>query len=414
MVRAGDRHGTATSTGGSASAEVLVTAEHKRWQELARGYAQARIKPEALAREKIADPEERFPWDWVEDLSKLGLRSFVTPKSFGGEGVDVLTCCLVGEELGAGDLGIAVAFDQTWKVSPLIFAIRDDRYRAEVVDAFLQDHRYLLAIGMNELSGGSDHFLPYNAPGSGLRTTAERDGNGWRLNGHKAPISNGGNAHMYFIYARTEPGTGGVEGLGCFAVPPDAPGFSVELIYDKTAQRLVHNGLLRLDNVHVTEAQYVGRRDRLGDDAPLLATGRGFPEAGATVLGVARSAYEDARAFAQQRTQGGTEIINHQAVALMLAEMHIELEAARSLIWRAAVAADQPTEDTPLLVLAAKIFASQAAFRVAGKALEVWGREAIMRSCPAEKYLRDTTSFLHSEGANQVLSLRLANLTRRP
>jgi alkylation response protein AidB-like acyl-CoA dehydrogenase len=227
------------------------------------------------------------------------------------------------------------------------------------------------------------------------------------------PISNGGNAGMYFIYARTEPGTGGVEGIGCFAMPPETPGFSVELIYDKTAQRLVHNGLLRLNNVYVPKAQYVGRGDRLSDDAPLLATGRGFPQAGATVLGIARSAYEDARAFAQQRVQGGTEIINHQAIALLVAEMHIELEAARSLIWRAAVAADQPGEDTPLLVLAAKIFASQTAFRVAGKALEIWGQEAIMRSCPAEKYLRDTTSFLHSEGANQGLSLRLANLTRR-
>jgi alkylation response protein AidB-like acyl-CoA dehydrogenase len=392
--------------------DVLLTAEHRRWQVLARQYAQEQIKPHALVREKIADPEERFPWDWVEDLSKLGMRTFVVPKSFGGDGADVLTCCLVGEELGAGDLGIAVAFDQTWKITALIFAIRDDGYRDAVLQTFLSDHRCLLAVGLNELTGGSDNFLPYNEPGAGVRMTAERDGRGWRLNGTKAPISNGGNAGMYFIYARTEPGTGGIEGLGCFAVPPDTPGFSVEHIYDKTAQRLVHNGLLRLDNVHASEAQYIGRRDRLSADAPLLASGRGFPEAGATVLGVARSAYEDARAFAQQRIQGGTEIINHQAISLMLAEMHIELEAARSLIWRAAVAVEQPDDDTPSLVLAAKVFASQAAFRVAGKALEVWGREAIMRSCPAEKYLRDTTSFLHSEGTNQVLSLRLANLTR--
>jgi acyl-CoA dehydrogenase len=143
-----------------------------------------------------------------------------------------------------------------------------------------------------------------------------------------------------------------------------------------------------------------------------MATGRGFPQAGATVLGVARAAYEDAKDFAKQRVQGGKEIINHQAIALMLAEMHIELEAARSLIWRAAVAVDHPDSETVALPIASKVFASQVAFRVAGKALEVWGREAIMRSCPADKYLRDTTSFLHSEGANQILALRLANLTR--
>lgn len=391
---------------------VELTDEQRRWQRVVREYVQKRIRPEAQERERIADPEERFPWDWVEDLSKLGVRTFVVPRTYGGQSADVLTCCVVGEELGAGDLGIAVAFDQTWKITPLIFGIKDETLFRRVLEDFMSDHRYLLAVALNELTGGSDNFLPYNAPGAGVRTTAVREGDGWRLNGHKAPISNGGSAMMYFVYARTEPGTGGIEGLSCFAVPPDTPGFSVEKIYDKTAQRLVHNGLLRLENVYLPDGHCLGRRGEFREGPLIMATGRGFPQAGATVLGVARAAYEDAKDFAKQRVQGGKEIINHQAIALMLAEMHIELEAARSLIWRAAVAVDNPDMETVALPIASKIFASQAAFKVAGKALEIWGREAIMRSCPADKYLRDTTSFLHSEGANQVLALRLANLTR--
>jgi butyryl-CoA dehydrogenase len=96
----------------------------------------------------------------------------------------------------------------------------------------------------------------------------------------------------------------------------------------------------------------------------------------------------------------------------MLAEMQIELEAARSLIYRAARAADSATDTDGRLQIMAKVHATQTAFRVTGRAIEVFGRMGIMRECPAEKYLRDATSFLHSEGANQVLSLRIANMSR--
>ena len=381
-------------------------------QGTVRAYCAAHVRPEAQRRERMEDPDERFPWDWVEDLSRMGLRTMVLPRELGGWGADTLTCCVLAEELAAGDMGLAVIFDQTWKLTPLLSEAADADQRARYLPPFQADHRFLLAVGLNEPEAGSDHFLPYNGPNGGGRATAVKDGDAWVLNGVKAPISNGGVAKLYIIIARTTPGTTGVLGLTPFFVDAGTPGFTVPFIYDKSGQRLVHNGHLVFENCRVPDA------NRIGSEGAGLAVyrdavrSRGFPEAGATALGTARAALEDAWEYAGNRVQGGTPIINHQAISMMLAEMQIELEAARALVYRAARAADLAGDEDGRLQVMSKVHASEVAFRVAGRALEVFGRMGIMRECPAEKYLRDTSSFPHSEGANGVLTLRVANMSR--
>jgi alkylation response protein AidB-like acyl-CoA dehydrogenase len=389
-----------------------LPAELVERRRVVRDYCLRAVRPEAPRRERIEDPDERFPWDWVEDLSRMGLRTMVLPPELGGWGADTLACCVLAEELAAGDMGLAVIFDQTWKITPVLSVAANDEQRARFLPPFRENDRFLLAVALNEPKAGSDNWLPYTGPGGGTISSGRREGDGWVLDGVKAPISNGGVAGLYVVMVRTVPGTSGVDGLTPFFVEPDRPGFTVEFIYEKSAQRLVHNGHLVFRGCRIPDS------NRIGPEAEAMrfyrdaVRSRGFPEAGATALGTARAALEEAWAFAQTRVQGGAAIIEHQAVSLMLAEMQIELEAARSLVYRAARAAESDRDLDGRLQIMAKVHATQTAFRVAGRAIEVFGRMGIMRECPAEKYLRDTTSFLHSEGANQVLALRIANMSR--
>lgn len=394
--------------------EFTLSQECLELRDKVRDYANRHVRPEALKRERIEDPQERFPWDWVEDLSAMGVRTLALPKELGGFGADTVTCCVIGEELAAGDLGLAVIFDQTWKLTPLLCDLATPYQRDLFLERFKRDARFLLAVGVNEPDAGSDHFLPYNEPGAGARTSAVRDGDHWVLNGEKAPISNGGVAQLYIIMARTEPDTGGVNGLTAFFVPADTPGFSVDHIYDKSAQRLVHNGLLVMRDCRIPANQMLGTLGNSMATYRQALAGRGFPEAGATALGAARAAMETAWQHAETRIQGGVPIIEHQSVMLMLAEMQTQIEAARTLIWRAAWDCDHPEAGgNGTLALQSKVFASEVAFKVAGMALRVLGRFAILREeCAAEKYLRDTSSFLHSEGQNEILLQRMVNISR--
>jgi acyl-CoA dehydrogenase len=258
---------------------------------------------------------------------------------------------------------------------------------------------------------GSHQTLPYTAPGAGARATAVKDGDSWVLNGEKEPITNAGVGRLHVLNFRTVPGTGGGEGLTAFYCPKGTPGYTVPSLYDKGGQRMGTTGVLRFQNCRLPADQILGEPGQAGAAMGRLLKNRGFPQAGAGVLGVARAAWEDATAFAKQRVQGGTPIINHPNVAIMLAEMQASIEAARSLIWRAAAQCDEDGGNDGRLQLQAKIVASETAFRVAEKALRVFGRWATLRGeYPVDKHLRDASSFLHSDGQNEVLLLKLARM----
>ena len=393
--------------------EYRLTEIQEDLRDAVRAFVRKEVMPHAIRREWIEDPAERLPWDWIEALSRMGVRTMTVPKEFGGPGADTITACLIGEELASGDLGLAVIFDQVWKFVPLITTACSEEQRDRYLPQFMSDDRYLLAVGLHEDNAGSDHFLPYNVPPHGAKTTAVQDSNGdWIINGAKSYISSGGVARLNVILARTQPGTGGVNGLGAFFVELGSPGFSIGRIENKIGQRLVQNGELIFDNCRVPA------RNVLGDPTNGLASlrdhlrGRGMPEAAATTLGVARAAFEAALDHARSHVQGGTEIINHDIIALMLADMDLQLETARLLIWRAAWAADHSEKLDLRLPAMAKQYASEVAVDVCIKAMEIFGGAGIMMELPMQKYVRDSLTFLHSEGTNQIMRLRRANILR--
>ncbi|MFQ5879287.1 MAG: acyl-CoA dehydrogenase family protein, partial [Dehalococcoidia bacterium] len=317
--------------------EFRLTEEQEMLRKTLDQFVEKEVKPDCRRREKIEDPAERIPWDWITALSKMGIRTLAVPEEYGGGGAGCLTLCIAGEELAVGDLGLSVIFDQTWKFTYFITAAANQEQRNRYLPRFMEDDTFLLAMGQTEETGGSDHSLPYNEPGAGLRTTAvpaRRNGHdGWLINGRKIYISNGGIAKLHVIRARTDPTTGGIVGTTAFFVELDTPGFTVGRVEDKIGQRLVQNGELIFEDCWVPAENLLGELHRGWELALRYSRGTSNTEAAATVLGVARAAFEDALAYAKQRVQGGKPIIGHQAIKLMLADMLTQIRAARALIW---------------------------------------------------------------------------------
>ena len=384
-----------------------LSEEQKRWRTLARDFVEKTIKPDALRRDRLPTAEERIPWDWIRDADKLGLRTLGVPKPFGGAGADVLTMCIVGEELAVGDLGFAVIMDQCWKMAHLLSDAMTPEQQQKFIPGFVKDPEATLAIAFTEIGAGSDHQGYYETADIDFRTTAVPDGDDYIINGSKRYVSNGGMAKLYFVVARTDSSKTLREGGSVFIVPADTPGFRPGFFHEKSSQRLATNGTFYFENCRVPKSHLLGGEGLMARLRAQYMWGS-KAEAAATALGVGRAAYEYALEYARQRVQGGKPIIELQSVAMMLAQMAMKIDAARTQIWHAAWLADQKQPEARTVGLLAKVNASESAFEACRLACEVLGGASIMYDHPVEKYLRDATSFLHSDGTNQLCLLRAA------
>jgi alkylation response protein AidB-like acyl-CoA dehydrogenase len=347
-----------------------------------------------------------------EAVVGIGLRTMALPPEDGGIAAGIITRCVVGEELGTGDLGFAVCLDQTWKIASAIVHLCDAEQRARFLPIFRDDPTCVLSIGITEPVGGSNYILPMERDDSMIQTRAVLQDGNWVLNGTKHFISNAGLSKLYLIFAVTDPDKDVYERMSAFMVPADAPGFSIGKTEDKMGQRTVWNSTIQLDDCTIPAANLVGSRGGgLGDVLRFLAEEGSNIQAGATVLGTARAAYEAAVDHAQTRFIGGKTMIHHQLVHHKLASMRMRLDAARAYLYRAAVNVDDPGEETDwAMAPMAKVFAAQTSFDVAKESMELFGGYGYMKDLPMEKYLRDAASFLHSDGVNDVLLLRAARL----
>ena len=386
--------------------DFTLTDQQKAIQKLARDFAEQEVEPFAADLDRVVDWEERMPWDMVEKASALGLRQLPYPERFGGAGADVLTCCIAGEELAVGDLGFAVNLDQTWKLAHVLGSV-EPSVRDPWLERLCREPRFLTAIANTEPGAGSDRQGYYDDPSIDFRTRAEKKGGSWVLNGMKHYISNGPVASLYIVGARIDMTKNLREGVSSFLVPSESAGFSIGRVHEKIGQRLSMNSELLFDNVTVPEDHLI-----LGEGRTWEVRGRlmacGKPEAAANCIGVGRAAFEKALAHSRERFQGGKLIGEHQAVAAMLADMAIGLDTARTMVYRSAWAVDHQEPYDVTLGWKAKIYASEVAFDCARWGVEIFGGAGIMQAAPMEKYLRDASTFLHSDGTNQVLRLRTA------
>ncbi|MPZ46589.1 MAG: hypothetical protein GEV05_25015 [Betaproteobacteria bacterium] len=384
-----------------------LSEEQKHWRAVARDFVEKSIKPDAQRRDRLPAAAERIPWDWIREANRLGLRTLGVPKRYGGSGTDIFTLCIVGEELAVGDLGFAVIMDQCWKMAHILSDAMTPEQQERFIPAFVEDPEATFAIGFTEEGAGSDHQGYYDSTDIDFRTTAVRDDGHYVINGAKRYVSNGCMAKLYFIVARTDSKKTLRDGGSVFIVPADTPGFRPGFFHEKSSQRLATNGTFHFENCRVPVANLLGGEGLMSRLRSEYMWGS-KAEAAATALGVGRAAYEYALEYSKRRVQGGKPICELQAVAMMLAQMAMKLDAARTQIWRTAWLADRRQPEARTLGLLAKVNASETAFEACRLASEILGGAAIMHDHPVEKYLRDATSFLHSDGTNQLCLLRAA------
>jgi alkylation response protein AidB-like acyl-CoA dehydrogenase len=317
--------------------DFSLNAEQRAWQLKAREFAREEIRPIALTRDALEGGYATWDWDIIRKGSKLGFRTLAVPKDWGGPGTDFVTQGLVMAELAKGDSAISKAFSQNWKWSHLIAEFCTTDQKERFLKPFLADDTYVIGSASTEPNAGSDNrYPPTDAPKSGWRLKAERDGEEWILNGEKTFIANGSVGKLFFVSTRTDPNVPIREGTTVFLVPAGTPGFRVGKIFNKSGWRFYQNAELVFDNARVPHANIVGEVHG-GVKVRSGAAGEfGDFELAANALGVCDAACESAMECARTRRRGGALLIDHQLVQLKLNEMHALTQALRSYVMRTA------------------------------------------------------------------------------
>ncbi|MGH7860747.1 MAG: acyl-CoA dehydrogenase family protein [Candidatus Dormibacteraceae bacterium] len=382
-------------------------------QQVARTFAYDEIQPRARELDRASDSRDSFPADLVRRASELGLRTMTIPVADGGMGVDCLTEVIVLEELAVGDVGFAMTLAHCWREGYFIATGTSKEQRDRFLPGFLADPEYLTSFGQTEETAGSDNGLPFTDDVSaGPQTSAVlRDGE-WIINGGKRFITSGNVSRLMVMIARTDPTVPFTQGISTFLVPMDSPGVRTGRIESKLGLRLNQNVEVLFENCRLPSGNLVGEVN--GGYAVLenLRYGSKTKEA-ARSLGVARAAFEQADAWVRTRVQGGRPIIEHQAVSTVMATMAMEIELARSLVWRAAWAANHDHDRVRPLEDMAKLYASEMALRVAAQSMQLFGARGALRDYPMEKLVRDAATMLLPPIGNTAVQVRLGSWLSR-
>jgi alkylation response protein AidB-like acyl-CoA dehydrogenase len=369
--------------------------EQCEMRDLAHRFAEKEIRPIAAE----FDEREEVPWDVIRKAAQAGFLSYYIPEEYGGGGItDMLTHCLVDEELFWGCAGVGTVLGGTsLAATPILIAGNADqkfKYLSQFCDPV---NPKLGAFALTEPSAGSDPVS--------LITQAHRDGREYVLNGYKTFITNAGIADIYVVFATVDVSLGH-RGITAFIVEKDWPGLLPGKKEKKMGIRASHTATLALEDLRVPV------ENRLGEE------GEGFKIAMKTfeytrthiaiaAVGLARAAYEYALDYAQQRVQFGKPIIHHQAIAFMLADMATQIDAGRLLTWRAAYLADQGTPCTKEASMA-KAFTADMAMKATTDAVQVLGGYGYMRDYPVEKWMRDAKIMQIYEGTAQIQRMIIA------
>jgi len=369
-----------------------LSPEQREIQALARDVARTEIEPHAAT----WDREHGFPRELLPKLGELGLMGVCVPEEYGGAGADFVSYVLVLEELSRADAGVGVTVAVHTSAATLpILTFGSEEQRARFVPALARGDA-IGAFALTESGAGSD--------AGSLRTRADADGAGWRLTGSKQWITNGAFGGTIVLFARTDPEVSGASGVSAFLI--DGGDVQVTREEEKLGLNSSSTVDLVLDGVPV-------ERDRL-----LHELGKGFSVAMATLdggrigiaaqaLGIAQAAYDVAREYALERRQFGKRIADFQAIQWKLADMSLEIDAARLLVYRAAwrkQAGLAHTEEGAK----AKLYASEMARRQTAEAIQILGGYGYTKEFPVERYYRDAKITEIYEGTSEIQRLVIA------
>jgi alkylation response protein AidB-like acyl-CoA dehydrogenase len=383
-----------------------LTEEQQALRTLARDFGEKEIAPIAAELDRAAPGSANaFPWEVLKKAQDVGLRNLTMPQEYGGFGADVLTQSLVLDQLAYFDFNCAKILNQLWKVVDIIARGGTKEQKDRFLPAIRDDASYLLSLCFTEPDSGSDMILPYEGPDGGMRLTADPKGDGWVLNGIKHYISLAPQAKLCLVGARTDKRIGGNKAVSVFLVPKDTPGLSVGNIHDKICNHCYPSAELVFDNVYVPKENLLGGVHGW-DHFAKASRGVGNLEIAGIGVAVARAAFENAVNFAKERVQGGKRIIQHQAVALRIADMYMLLEACDSMFWRSVLSVNRGQANAALL-FATKVFTSESAVKIILEALQIFGGLGVMTELPMERYLRDSLLLLHGGGTADVLRIKI-------
>jgi alkylation response protein AidB-like acyl-CoA dehydrogenase len=347
------------------------------------------IRPHAAA----WDRAESVDLDIVRKLGELGVFGLTIDPSDGGSGGDHTSYCLMLEELGRGDSSVrGIVSVSLGLVGKTIAAYGSQEQRAEWLPRLCTGEA-LGCFGLTEPDTGSD--------AASLSTRAERDGSDWVLTGQKIFITNGTWADVALVFART--GGPGAKGVTAFLVPCAADGFSSREIKGKLGLRGQATGELILDGVRVPDSARLGEEGR-GFSVAMAALAKGRLSLAAGCVGIAAGCLQASVEYATTRKQFGREIAGFQLVQELIADIAVDADAARMLVWRVADLIDrgQPFATEASV---AKLFASEAAVRAANSAVQVFGGYGYIDEYPVGKYLRDARVTTVYEGTSQIQKL---------
>ncbi|UCF77751.1 MAG: acyl-CoA dehydrogenase family protein [Candidatus Eiseniibacteriota bacterium] len=367
--------------------DYFLTKDQEMIQELARQIARERVLP---VRAEL-DEKEEFPWEIMRALAQAGLFGVYLPEEYGGTGGGCLDLCVATEELSRVCAGVAVSYAASALGAYPILLFGSDEQRKKYLPPVASGQK-LAAFALTEPDAGSD--------ASAVKTSAVKKGDSYVLDGTKQWITNGGEASIYTVIARTDKKKG-IRGLSAFIVEKDTPGFSFGKKEKKMGIRASATRELVFTDCAVPAANLLGR-EGIGFLLAMKTFDQSRPGVAAQAVGIAQGALDEAVRYAKERHQFDKPISSFQGVQFMMAEMATLVEAARSLVYAVAKAIDAGAKDVSRESAMTKLFASDVAMKVTTEAVQIFGGYGYMRDYPVEKMMRDAKITQIYEGTNQI------------
>ncbi len=363
-----------------------LTEEQEALQSMAREFAEKEMKPNAAK----YDQEEEFPEDIMKKAFEVGFLTCKIPKKYGGEELGDVDTVVVSEELAAGCVGMyTTMMVNALAYTPIILFGTDEQKKK-----FLTPHTEKMSFAsfcLTEREAGSD--------AGALKTTAKKVDSEYVINGSKCFISNAGIANLYVVFANSNPEKG-MRGMSAFIVPRETPGLTIGKVEDKMGQRASNTAEVIFEDVKVPEENLLGK-EGIGFIIAMKTLDKTRAPVGAAGVGVARAALQYAIEYAKTRIQFGKPIALFQHIAFQIAQMAMEINAARLLVWHAAWLLDQGKPCGKESAMA-KAYGSDVAMRVTTESLQILGGYGYMKDYPMEKLMRDAKLLQIYEGTNEI------------
>lgn len=361
-------------------------------RDMVRRFTEQEITPHA----EVWDETNYFPREIYHKMAELGLMGMTIAEEYGGSALNRLSSALVYEELAKGEMATAVGLSVHNMVAGSIARFGNQEQRRRWVSR-LASGELLGAFSLSEAAAGSD--------AASLQCRAQCHDHVYLLNGTKMWVTNGGEADIYLLMARTS-GMKGAPGISCFVIQKGTPGFS----FGKTERKMgLHSSPTReliFENCEVPVANRLGEEGQ-GFKIALSSLDGGRINIGAIAVGVAQAAFETARNYSREREQFGQPISAFQGIQFMLADMAMKIEAARLLVYEAAYKVDKG-QNASLYASMAKCFATDMAMEVTTNAVQILGGAGYVRDYPVERYMRDVKVTQIFEGTNQIQRVVIA------